>query len=116
LINALVFGKVILIGEQLRLGQWRHRGPLALTIALQSFVFTLLLLAFHILEHAAIGYFRHGSVTFRPDLGGGGWLGLAIVVVMVFLALIPFFTYRNLSRLLGPDRLRAILFSARSAE
>lgn len=114
-INALVFGKIILVGEQAKLGQKLRRGPLAIAIAFESLVFTLLLLAFHFLEHATIGYFRHGSPDVRLDLGGGGWLGLAIVALMMFLALIPFFAYRNLSTALGPDRLRAILFHARSA-
>jgi hypothetical protein len=112
-INAAVFGKIILVGEELKLGQWLRRSPLAYTIALQSFVFTLLLVAFHFIEHGAVSWWRHGSPHPRLDLGGGGWLGLAMVAAMMFFALIPFFAYRNFSRALGPERLRALLFDPR---
>jgi hypothetical protein len=112
-INALVFAKVILVGDELKLGQWLRRSPLAYSIALESFVFTLLLIAFHFLEHAAVAYFRHGSPAVKLDVGGGGWLGLAIVAAMMFFALIPFFAYRNLSRLIGPENFHALLFRVR---
>jgi hypothetical protein len=114
-INALVFGKVILVAEELRFGQWLRRGPLAYAIALESLAFTLLLLAVHFIERSVASWFRHGSPTAEPALGGGGWLGLLIVGTMMFFALIPFLAYRNLSRTLGPDRLHAIFFGARDA-
>jgi hypothetical protein len=115
-INALVFGKIMLIGEQMGFARWFRRAPLAYIIAWQSFVFTLLLIAAHFLEHAVIAYFRHGSPQISLDLGGGGWLGLGLVALMMFFALVPFFTYRNLAAAIGPEYLHTLLFRTRGLE
>jgi len=108
-INAAVCGKVILIGEQFQSGKWVGRTPLFLAILLESLFFTLLLIVFHFSEEAVVASLR-GSPAFELDAGGGGWLGLALVAIMVFVGLIPFFAYRNFARVIGPERMRAILF------
>jgi hypothetical protein len=109
-INAAVFGKVILIGEDMKFGQWPRNAPLAYAIAFQSLLFTALLIVFHFLEHAIINTWRDGTALLKLDVGGGGWLGLACVAILMFVGLVPFFAYRNLARVIGADRLRAILF------
>src|SRR6266550_8367749 len=45
-----------------------------------------------------------------PAIGGGGLAGVVCVAVILFVALIPFFAFRNVSRELGPGRLNAMLF------
>jgi hypothetical protein len=47
-----------------------------------------------------------------PTIGGGGLAGLASVAVILFVAMIPFFAFRNLSLVLGADRLKSLLFGA----
>jgi hypothetical protein len=115
-INAAVFGKIMLIAEQMEFGRQLRRAPLAYIIAWQSFLFTLLLIASHFLEHAIVGYYRHSSPDITLDLGGGGWVGLGIVTLMVFFALVPFFAYRNLATVIGPDLFHALLFKRRRAQ
>jgi hypothetical protein len=113
-INAFVLGKVIMVAEHFRFGQFRQRRPLAYAILLETLLFTLLLIVFHVLEKAATGLIRHGSVW--AELSGmveRGLLGAVCVVIMLFIALIPFFAYRNLARELGDERLRAMLFAPR---
>jgi hypothetical protein len=46
-------------------------------------------------------------------LAEGGLLSIVCVVIMLFIALIPFFAYRNLARELGDERLRSMLFAPR---
>jgi len=115
-INAAVFGKIILIAEQLEFGKQLRRAPLAYIIAWQSFLFTLLLIASHFLEHAIVTYYHQGAPEITLDLGGGGWLGLTMVSLMVFFALIPFFAYRNLASVIGSDLFHALLFTRRRAK
>jgi len=115
-INAAVFGKVILIAEQMEFGNQLRRAPLAAIIAWQSLLFTLLLIASHFLENVIVSMYRHGSADITLDLGGGGWSGLLMVALMVFFALIPFFAYRNLSSTIGPALFHALLFKTRHAK
>lgn len=110
-VNAAVFGKVVLVGEKLGYGRWLRHSPLAWQIALQSFSYTMLLIGFHFAERAIVGLVRHGSASAEPaGLGGGGWLGFLLVATLVFVGLLPFFAYRSLARELGADKLRAMLF------
>lgn len=111
LVNALVLAKVMLIAEDLRVGHWLKPRPLIFPILGESFIFTVVFICFHILEHLAIGLFKGETLRASvPVIGGGGLAGLVSVAVIFFVALIPFFGFRNLSRELGPDRLNAMLF------
>src|SRR5215831_1034323 len=52
LINALILSKIILIGEYLRVGKRQENRPLIYSTVYKSFIFTLLVAAFHVLEDA----------------------------------------------------------------
>src|SRR5580658_1628542 len=60
LINALVIAKVILIGEYAHLGKRHESRPLALSAFYKAFLFTLLVLAFHVVEEV-IKQLVHGD-------------------------------------------------------
>ena len=63
------------------------------------------------MEHVAFGLFKGERLRASvPVIGGGGVAGLLSVAGDFFVALIPFFAFRNLSRELGADRLEAMLF------
>ena len=112
IINAFVFAKVIMVAEHFRFGRFRRRRhPLAFAILLETLAFTGLLIVFHLLEKAASGFLWHGS--FLAELNGvaaGGALRSICVVIMLFIALIPFFAYRHLARELGEERLLKLFF------
>ena len=110
-INALVLAKVMLIAEDLNLGHWLNRRPLIYPILHDSLLFTVLFISFHVLEHVVIGLV-HGETLAGsvPAIGGGGFAGLLCAAVICFVSLIPFFAFRNLGRVLGTDRLNALLF------
>jgi len=109
--NALVLAKVMLVAEDLNLGRWLDRRPLIYPILHDALLFTVLFIAFHVAEKVAIGL-AHGQSARSsvPAIGGGGLAGLLCVAVILFVALIPFFAFRNFSRALGADRLNALLF------
>ena len=71
IVNALIFGKVILIGQALEVGKGLERLALVWVVLGKSLIFTILLLAFHIAEEAIRAWFKGQplSDTFA-DFGG----------------------------------------------
>jgi hypothetical protein len=111
LFNALVLAKVMLVAEDLNLGGWLQRRPLIYPILHESFLFMVIFIAFHVVEKVVIGLIKGQTLAASvPIIGGGGFAGLVCVAVIYFVALIPYFAFRNLSRVLGPGRLNAMLF------
>ena len=114
LINALALGKVILIGQELRLADQFRDAPLIYPTLLKSFVYTLLLACFKIVEEAAVGMY-HGE-PFGESIAvfaGGSWKGVLSLTVLLFVVLIPFFGFTELRRVLGEERLVGGFFRAR---
>lgn len=114
LINALALGKVILFGEELHLANQFRDAPLIYPTLLKSFVHTLLLACFKIVEQAAVGTY-HGKQFSESiaDFAGGSWKGFSSLTVLMFVVLIPFFGFTELRRVLGGDRLVGGFFRAR---
>jgi hypothetical protein len=64
-----------------------------------------------VVEHLVVGLVERETVAESiPAIGGGGLAGVICVAVILFVAMIPFFAFRNVSRVLGPGRLHAMLF------
>jgi hypothetical protein len=114
IINALVFAKVILIGQALNLDNGLRkyaRGFIALWNAL---VFTVLLSAFHILEDAIKAWFEGAPLsTSLVDFGGGTLRGFLTIGGILFVALIPFFGMHEVARAVGGQALWDLFFSKR---
>jgi len=111
LVNALVLGKVMLIAEDLKIGRRLRPRPLIYPILADSFIFAVLFIIFHVVEHVIIGLLKGKTVAASvPVIGGGGLAGLVSVAVIYFVALTPFFAVKHLSRELGEGRLKAMLF------
>ncbi len=115
LVNALVLAKVMLLFEAIDPGRWLRRRPLIYPILFEALLLTILFIVVHVLEKVIEGLFHGKTVADSlPSIGGGGLVGLLSAAVIMFVALVPFFAFRNLSRALGEDRLRALLFSGPS--
>lgn len=113
LINALVLAKVMVVAEKLRLGSRIVPHPLIYPIVIEAFLLALLFIAIHVLEHVIGGMIAGETVAASiPLIGGGGFLGLSFAAISVFIALIPFCGFRQLSLALGPGRLHSLLFDA----
>ncbi len=117
LVEAMVIAKIILIGEALGLGRSSEQRPLAVSVAVKTFLFSILIILFNILEHS-IEARVHGaswgqaflSIT---DKGMDELLARTLVLVI---ALVPFFAFLELGRVLGPGRLSALFFSRDSRQ
>lgn len=116
LINALVLGKIILIAEVFHFGEWPKDSPLVYSILFKSAAFSALLVCCDILEEVLVGIFHNKTIAQSiPTLGGGGLEGILLVGLMVFIVLIPFFSFREVARAVGEDELLSIIFKRRAS-
>lgn len=115
-INALVLGKVILVAGAFHLGEnFRHK-PLVYTILFKSVIFSVLLVCFDVLEEVLVGLLHHKSIFESiPTLGGGGVEGTLLVGLMVFIVLIPFFSFTEVAHVIGEDELVSMIFKRRTS-
>jgi hypothetical protein len=112
LVNALVLAKVMVVVEKLRLGSRIVPHPLIYPIVIEAFILALLFIGVHVLEHVVAGLVAgERAAASIPLIGGGGFIGLCLAALSVFIALIPFCGFRQLSIALGPGRMRSLLFS-----
>jgi len=80
------------------LGEAFQNRPLVYPILFKSTAFAVLLVCFDILEEVLVGLFHHKAVSESiPALGGGGAEGMLLVGLMVFIVLIPFFSFTEVA-------------------
>jgi len=113
LLNAFVITKVILIGEAAHLGKKLEAKPLVYSAVYKAALFGLLAFAFHILEEV-IKRLVHGK-----DIAGAFHEirldDLFARSVIIFCTFIPLFAFREMGRVLGQDRFRALFFRTGAA-
>ncbi|MGC1296172.1 MAG: hypothetical protein WA869_14145 [Alloacidobacterium sp.] len=114
LINAFICAKVLLIGEHFHLGTRFKDKPLVYPILHKCFVFTVLLVCFHIVESVILGVW-HGNtiVDSIPPILGGSVQGLFSVGVVCFVVLLPFFGFREIGEVIGHKELWTLIFTRR---
>jgi hypothetical protein len=115
LLKALALAKIVLTAEALGLGGTSRRWPVIASTFYFAVLFSLFALAFEILEHVIIGWFRGKPLAAVFDeFLSHGWphfLGMAMVV---FVAFLPFFAFRETGRALGEGKLHALFFERRT--
>jgi hypothetical protein len=98
-VNALILAKVLLIGEHLHLGNRFRDKPLLYSILYKCFVFTIFFIVVHILERVIVGVWSGRTIAKSfPDIGGGSLKRTLSMGANLFVALIPFFAFREISR------------------
>jgi len=110
-VEALVIGKIILIGEALHLGKRFEHKRLIVSVIFKTIVFGLFIAAFNVLEHVVEALIHKKdwvAAIFEKDPNEM----LARSVVMM-VALIPLVTVLEIGRVLGPGKLSAMFFSKR---
>jgi hypothetical protein len=117
IINAFVFAKVLLIGEHFNLGTRFRDRPLIYPILYRSFVFSLVLIGFHIVESVAMGLFHGRTIAESlPPFLGWNPRGLLAVGIMCFVLLLPFFGFRVITQVIGRDEMKALLLKPRNRD
>jgi hypothetical protein len=110
IVNALIFGKVILIGQALEVGKGLERRALVWVVLGKSLIFAILLLAFHIAEEAIRAWFEGQPLSASLADFGGSLPGLVTYAAIFFVALIPFFAFQEAARVLGGGALWNLFF------
>jgi hypothetical protein len=111
-IEALILAKVILIGTVVRLGRGLEQKPLIYPTLYKTVVFTAFVIAFAVVEHAVKGVWSGKGLK----LYGKRFHELLAGALVIFVALIPFFGVKELARVLGEEKIRALFFRSRTAE
>lgn len=110
-INSWILAKVMLVAEGLEARRPARRRPVV-RIVVRACGFAVLLVCAYSVEETLIGLWKGRSLTVSlPVIGGGGIRGLAATAAIMAVSLVPYFTWRELGRLLGRDRLRALVLS-----
>src|SRR5688500_3295821 len=116
-IRALVLGKVVLVTENLRLGQGFKEKPVIVPTLYKTFLFTVCVAVFDIAEHLVRGLISGlgamGAVDEVMTRFNYEWLSRALVI---FFAFIPFFAVRELRRVLGEGAIDIFLRRRSAAE
>ena len=113
LLNALVLAKIILIAESFNFADGLKAHPLAYRVLYKCLAFTALLIVAYIAEEVLVGKFHgEGVAQAFPEIGDGtlkGWLAMAVILCV---ALIPFFAFREMGREVGGPTLKVLFFTA----
>jgi hypothetical protein len=115
LIEALVLAKVIMIGDVISLGRILEHKPLIYSTLLKTSVFSLFVGVFNIIEHMIKSLWKGEGLTggYFELLGKGNHELLAGCLV-ILVAFIPFFAFRELARVLGEGKIWTLFFQSRT--
>jgi hypothetical protein len=114
LIEALILGKVIMIGRVFRLGRYLEDKPLIYSSLYKTTVFSLFCAAFTVAEHTVVGLWKgEGFAAGLHHLSQKGVHEVVAGTLMLFVSLFPFFAFRELGRVAGRDRLKDVFFMRR---
>lgn len=111
-VNSWILAKVVLVTEHFDvLPRWVGRPPIY-RIVTRSVGLALILVSAYALEETVIGLVRgHSLADSLPTVGGGGVRGYLAISLIMAVAMVPYFTFRELGRVLGRERLRALILS-----
>jgi hypothetical protein len=116
LIEALILGKVIMIGGVFHLGRGLEDRPLIYPTLYKTAVFTVFCFLFTLAEHAIKGLVSgQGATAGLAEYVAQGYEVILANSMVVFVALIPFFAVKELGRVLGRDKVGRLFFRPRSA-
>jgi len=86
-----------------------HNCPLIYPVLFKSEFAAAILICFHFVEKIVIGPFKGLSIEeCIPSVGGGGMSGW--IAVIMFVVSIPFFPFKDVSRVIGKDKMPELFF------
>ena len=116
LIEAAVLAKVIMLGDLLRLGRQMENKPLIFSALFRTVMFSLWVAIFSVLEETVRGLLHgNGLMGGIEEMVSRGWYELLSRCVVIFAAFIPFFSFKELERVLGAEKLRALFYGRGTA-
>jgi len=115
LVNAFVLAKVMLVADNLHVGDSFETRPLIYPVLFKSAIFAIILVCFDLVEEVVVGTVRGKTISESIDAIGGGTLeGILSVGVIMFVVLIPFFAFREMTKVVGNRQMRDLLLVHRT--
>ncbi len=112
--NALVMAKVMLLADDLRLGQRFHFHRLIQSILFKAAVFSIVMVIFDVVEEVVLGHFHGKDISQSlAELGGGSLVVIVSIGIIMFFVLIPFFSFTEIGRVIGRDKLVKLILARR---
>jgi hypothetical protein len=116
LVSSLILAKIVLIGEIVGLGKRFEKDPLIVPTVVKALLFTVLQLAFNLVEHTVRGLLHHeGFLRALRSAVTAERRELLTRAAIFFFAFIPFFALRELRRVLGEAHFRHLFGRKRTA-
>ena len=110
-INALILAKIMLVAKAFHFGERFRDKPLAYPILYKSVAFGLMLVVAYVAEEVIVGLLRGKSLAqSAPELGGGTPAGILATAVIMCVALIPFFAFKEIRRVYGGAEFDSLVF------
>jgi hypothetical protein len=117
LVEAMVIGKVVLIGRLFGFSRRFDNKPLIVPVLFKTLLVGALVFAFGIVERIVEGWFHHeGPFGGLRKIGELGLDEIGARALMLIVAFIPFFAFWELGRVLGPRTLSAHFLSRRATD
>ena len=105
-VKAMVLAKVVMVGGLFHFARRLEKKPLILATILNSFLFTVWVALFATVESALRGLIHGKGLSAAFDhLLSEGWNEFYAKCLVVFVAFIPFFAFKELSRVLGKGKI-----------
>ncbi|MFO1460509.1 MAG: hypothetical protein U1G08_14005 [Verrucomicrobiota bacterium] len=110
-VEAAILAKVIMIGDALRVGRRLRHWPLIVPTVHRTVAFSILVLVFSVVEHV-LGALWHGrpasqGLSELTNADGQGFLAWWLLINVAFL---PFFAFKEMEIVLGVDKVRGLFF------
>jgi hypothetical protein len=114
IINALVLAKIMFLAEVVHVADGLKHKPLIYPIVYKSAVFSVILIAFHLLEEVLAGMWHGKALAESIRALSGSGVEMLVFAVIMFVVLMPFFALSEVGRDIGDDKLFEQFFVRRS--
>jgi hypothetical protein len=115
LINALIFAKVMLVAQDVHLGDRLNDRPLIYSVIFKSILFAIALICFHIVEHVVVGLVDRRTLSESiAEVGADKLKGTISIGIITSVALMPFFALAEISRVIGKEKILFLFFRRRN--
>jgi hypothetical protein len=108
-INALIFAKVILIGDWMRLGERGGERTLLASVLIKSVVFAGFFIVFHFIEELVVGLWHDKSLHEILSFDATHFRAAMVASVIFAVALLPYFAFREMTFAIGWQRMQTLL-------
>jgi hypothetical protein len=112
--NAFIIAKVVMIGAFLRISRKFEHKALIIPVLYKALLFTVWVMIFNVFEAFIRGLIKAGDLAeafnqlkSHADLA---WLGS---LLLIFFCFIPFFAFKELTRVMGTEKFRGLFFKNR---